>query len=127
VCNGLGLRVRAKQDSSSSIPLMTSTTNTNEIDSDEEGLTDNIQLVSQPTSINNLSNFVASLDQSLLLTNQYFNNNNDDDVIASKTSLNEETTNSVFYLGFIFRVGKTKLRVGGTHLVYLLDTSLCIF
>ncbi len=93
VCNGLGFWVRSKQDSSSPILATTSTTNKDEVDSDEEDLTDDIQIGSQPSSINNSSNFIASPDQSLAMSNEYFNINNDDVVIVNDTSINEEPNN----------------------------------
>jgi hypothetical protein len=92
VCNGCGFWVRAKQDSSASIPTTTSTTNKDEIDSDKEDLIDDIQVVSQPSQVNNLSNSIASSAQPLAMEN-HANINNDDDDIASKTSINEEPDN----------------------------------
>ncbi|CAF4166579.1 unnamed protein product, partial [Rotaria sordida] len=89
VCNGLGLWIRAKQDSSLPILATTSTTNKDEVDSDEEDLSDDIQLVSQPSPINNSSNFIVSSDQSSLMANQYFNINTDD-IIMSEIPINEE-------------------------------------
>ena len=53
-------------------------------------MTDDIQHVTQPSAANNSSNFIATLDQSLLLSNQYVNINNDDVIIVSETSINEE-------------------------------------
>ena len=93
VSNGLGFWVRAKQNSSSTTLAMTSTINRDKIDSDEEVLTDDIQHVTQPSTANNSSNFIASSDQSLLLSNQYVNISNDDDIIVSETSINEEPNN----------------------------------
>jgi len=93
VCNGLGFWVRSKQDSSSPILATTSTNNKDEVDSDEQDLTDDIQVGSQPSSINNSSNFIASPDQSLPMSNEYFNINNDDVVIVNETSINEEPNN----------------------------------
>ncbi|CAF3016113.1 unnamed protein product [Rotaria sp. Silwood2] len=92
VCNGLGLRVHAKQDSSLPILATTSTINKDEVDSDEEDFSDDIQLVSQPSPINNSSNFIVSSEQSLLMANQYLNMNNDD-VIVSEIATNEEPNN----------------------------------
>ena len=91
ICNGLGFWIRIKQDSSSSI-VPTTSTNTDEIDSDEEDLTDDLQLVPQSSQLNNSSSFITSLNQSLLMTNQNFNTNNDD-VIMSEALVDEESDN----------------------------------
>ena len=56
-------------------------------------MTDGIQHVTQPSAANNSPNFIATLDQSLLLSNQYVNISNDDDIIVSETSINEEPDN----------------------------------
>ena len=56
-------------------------------------MTDDIQHVAQPSAANNSLNFIATLDQSLLLSNQYVNISNDDDIIVSETSINEEPDN----------------------------------
>ena len=93
VCNGLGFWVRAKQNSSSTTLATTSTVNRDKIDSNEEVLTDDIQHVTQPSAANNSSNFIATSDQSLLLSNQYVNICNDDDIVVSETSNNEEPGN----------------------------------
>ena len=93
VCNGLGFWVCAKQNSSSPTLATTSTVNRDKIYSDEEVLTDDIQLVIQSSAANNSSNFIATSDQSLLLSNQYVNISNDDDIIVSETSINEEPDN----------------------------------
>ena len=56
-------------------------------------MTDDIQHVTQPSAANNSSNFIATSDQSLLLSNQYVNICNDDDIVVSETSNNEEPGN----------------------------------
>ena len=71
----------------------TSTVNRDKIDSYEEVLTDDTQHVIQPSAANNSSNFIATSDQSLLLSNQYVNISNNDDIIVSETSINGEPDN----------------------------------
>ena len=93
MCNGLGFWIRAKQNSSSTTLATASTVNRDKIDSDEEVLTDDIQHVTQPSVANNSSNFIATSDQSLVLSNQYINISNDDDIIVSETSINGEPDN----------------------------------
>ena len=56
-------------------------------------MTDDIQHVTQPSAANNSSNFIATSDQSLLLSNLYVNICNDDDIVVSETSNNEEPGN----------------------------------
>ena len=56
-------------------------------------MTADIQHVIQSSAANNSSNFIATSDQSLLLSNQYVNISNDDDIIVSETSINEELDN----------------------------------
>ena len=90
VCNGLGFWVRAKQNSSSTTLATTSTVNGDKI---EGVLTDDVQHITQPSAANSPSNFIATSDQSLLLSNQYVKISNDDDIIVSETSINEEPDN----------------------------------
>ena len=56
-------------------------------------MTNDIQHVTQPSAANSSSNFIATSNQSLLLSNQYVHVSNDDDIIVSETSINEEPDN----------------------------------
>ncbi|CAF0858649.1 unnamed protein product [Adineta steineri] len=87
ICNGLGFWIRTKRDSSSVVP--TTSNNTDDIDSDQEDLGDDIQIISQALPVNNFSNSTASSNQSLVTTNQNFNINYDD-IIMNETSTDEE-------------------------------------
>ncbi|CAF3428308.1 unnamed protein product [Rotaria socialis] len=89
ICNGLGFWIRKKRESSSSV-VPTISNNTDEIDSDEEDLTDDIQVVPQSPQANNSSNMIASSDQSLLTTNQNCNINHADAGVSG-VSIDEES------------------------------------
>ncbi|CAF3786819.1 unnamed protein product [Rotaria socialis] len=89
ICNGLGFWIRKKRESSSSV-VPTISNNTDEIDSDEEDLTDDIQVVPQSPQANNSSNMIASSDQSLLTTNQNCNINHADAGVSG-VSTDEES------------------------------------
>jgi len=88
ICNGLGFWIRTKQESSSSV-VPTTSNNTDEIDSDEEDLSDDIQIIPQSSTVNNFSNSIASSYQPLVTTNQNLNINYDD-TITNETSIDEE-------------------------------------
>ncbi|CAF2061700.1 unnamed protein product [Rotaria magnacalcarata] len=89
ICNGLGFWIRKKRESSSSV-VPTTSNNTDEIDSDEEDLSDDIQVVPQLSQANNSSNMIASSDESLLTTNQNCNINHADAGVSG-VSTDEES------------------------------------
>jgi len=99
VCNGLGLWIRKKKitssssSSSSSNALTTSNLDPNDIDSDEEDYTDDIQVNSRPSSVDNPSNSVEVLDESLETSNDLLNDKIDPNVIINKNFVHEETNN----------------------------------
>ncbi len=92
MCNGLGFWVRTKQESSSPIIGTTSTNNQDQVDSDDEDYTDDVQIISQSSIINNSSSFIESPGPLFNTSSQSFSTNNYDDIIRSETSIDEETT-----------------------------------
>lgn len=93
ICNGLGFWVSAKKGASSSTVLTTSTAHKDEIDSDEEDLSDDVPVVSRTLPVNNSSNSNALSNSSSVLLSQSFNINNDDNTITNETSVIEESNN----------------------------------
>ncbi|CAF1336977.1 unnamed protein product [Adineta steineri] len=67
----------------------TTSNNTDDIDSDQEDLSDDIQIISQSLPVTNFSNSTASSNQSLVTTNQNFNINYDN-IIMDETTSGEE-------------------------------------
>ncbi|CAF1428121.1 unnamed protein product [Adineta ricciae] len=88
VCNGLGVWIRKKREScSSAVP--TTSNNPEEIDSEEEDLTDDVQIVPQSSQVNTSTNYAVTTNQSLLTGSQDLNTRFDD-VITSEMLVDTE-------------------------------------
>jgi hypothetical protein len=99
VCNGLGLWIRKRSTPSSSNTLaistadVTSNTDPNDIDSDDEDYTHDIVLNPHSSSLDNSSNSIESLDQSSDTTHDLLNNNSDRNVVVNENFVDEESDN----------------------------------
>jgi hypothetical protein len=93
VCNGLGLWIRKKTILSSSNTPTTSNSDPNDIDSDEEDYTDDIQLNQRSSTLDTSSNPSELLDQSSDTLNNLSNNNTDPNVIVNENFIDEESDN----------------------------------
>ena len=98
VCNSLGFWIRKKQEPSSPNTTITSTTTASttskdEGDSDEEDYSDDIQIITQLTPINNSSNIDLLSGQSLYKSSESLNKNIETDVAMDETSIDEESNN----------------------------------
>ncbi|CAF1565488.1 unnamed protein product, partial [Adineta ricciae] len=96
VCNGLGLWIRKKPASSSSTSISTTTSTTatsnldpNDIDSDEEDYTDDVQ-VNLQLPVDNSSNLNPTSDESFDESNNLLNNNSNSNVVLNKNFVDEE-------------------------------------
>ncbi len=103
VCNGLGIWIRKKSSSSSSSSSAITTTNNievtsnsdpNDIDSDDEDYTDDVQINSHSSSLDNSSNSTQSPGESFDTSNNLLNNNSDPNIILNKNFVDEEPDNS---------------------------------
>jgi hypothetical protein len=93
VCNGLGLWIHKKTISASSNTPTTSNSDPNDIDSDEEDYTDDIQHNQRSSTLDTSSNPSELLDQSSDTLNNLSNNNTDPNVIVNENFIDEESDN----------------------------------
>jgi len=93
VCNGLGIWIRKKSTSSSSHIPTTSNCDPNDIDSDEEDYTDDIQLNPHSSSPDNSSSSIELLDQSFDTSNNLLNNSFDPTIIVDENFVDDEPDN----------------------------------
>jgi hypothetical protein len=91
VCNGLGLWIRIKTISSSSNTPTISNSDPNDIDSNEEDYTDDIQLNQRSSTFDTSSNPSELLDQSSDTLNNLSNNNTDPNVIVNENFIDEKS------------------------------------
>ncbi|CAF1200927.1 unnamed protein product [Rotaria sordida] len=93
VCNGLGLWVRKQKLLYASTTDAITKIDISEDDSDEEDFTDDIQFISQPSSITNSSSSLESFGNSFDISNELLNTNLDNNVIGNENLMDEEPDN----------------------------------